>query len=483
MSASFGIVHVLYYIAGIRFDDSPLGQAYQYLDPELLANKMLESILYLHSQPPGFNIFLGLVLKAFGGNAAIAFNGLYLLFGWGLYIAMFLMMTRLGVSRLLAVLVSTLFMASPSFVLYENWLFYTFPLALILLLSALVLQKLLAGGGAWSAWAFFGLLFLLGAIWSVFHVAYYLVVAVATTAACPRRRKIVGLAAALPVVLILALYCKNYFLFGTFTTSSWFGMNLSRVTTMNVPLPERVELVDSGKLSNLALIPPFTRLSQYPADYLAATDSYTAEAVVQTNKSSGRANFNHAAFIRISDQYLRDALHSLEYQPWAFVKGIARGWVHYFQSSSNYSPLGSNRKRAEFLISIYDYLLYGLLPSQPLPVASTTHIYLFLLLGLPALVAYALLSALRVNSKAPMLTRRQSLVVLYIATSIIYLAIVGNLFESGENNRFRFVTDPLSAVLTGLVLQHCVFRFGLWRRRLHDRLPFMRAVATGFRQG
>ena len=35
----------------------------QYLDPLLLKSDLLKSLFYLHSQPPIFNLFLGIVLK------------------------------------------------------------------------------------------------------------------------------------------------------------------------------------------------------------------------------------------------------------------------------------------------------------------------------------------------------------------------------------------------------------------------------------
>ena len=60
--AAFVISHIVYYAMGVRFDEtSPLTFA-QYLDEALLKHNLLESLLYLHSQPPLFNLFLGIVL-------------------------------------------------------------------------------------------------------------------------------------------------------------------------------------------------------------------------------------------------------------------------------------------------------------------------------------------------------------------------------------------------------------------------------------
>ena len=49
----------------VAFDATPLAYYVQYLDPRLLQEDLLRSLLNLHSQPPAFNLFLGLVLKAF----------------------------------------------------------------------------------------------------------------------------------------------------------------------------------------------------------------------------------------------------------------------------------------------------------------------------------------------------------------------------------------------------------------------------------
>ncbi len=56
---AFIISRVLYYCLGVRFDTIPLFYAWQFLDVNLLQNRLIESVFYLHSQPPLFNLFLG----------------------------------------------------------------------------------------------------------------------------------------------------------------------------------------------------------------------------------------------------------------------------------------------------------------------------------------------------------------------------------------------------------------------------------------
>ena len=99
LAAFFAAGHGAYYVWGIRFDDTPLLWFWQYLDPQLLKGKLLESVFYMHSQPPLFNLFLGAVLKISGGDGRYIFQGVYLAAGLTLYLSLFWLQLKLGVSR------------------------------------------------------------------------------------------------------------------------------------------------------------------------------------------------------------------------------------------------------------------------------------------------------------------------------------------------------------------------------------------------
>jgi len=453
LAGLFALAHTGYWLAGIRFDASPLRYFWQFLDPELLRHRLLESLLYLHIQPPLFNLFLGLVLKLGLADPTPLFWAIYVGCGLALYLALFELMQRLGVSEVLAFVLSTWFMVSPSFVLYEHWLFYTFPLALLLTLSALALHAFLAEGRGWQAAAFCGLLFLLAGTRSLFQWPYYLVSVGGVGWAWRERRRVLASAAVVPLLLLLALYGKNLVLFGRFATSSWLGMNLWGVVSRNVPLAERQAWVAAGEVSPLALIDRFAPLDQYPSQFRGPALYAGVPAVSQLYKSTGAVNYNHIGYLAVSDQYLRDALAVALHRPRFYLLGVAKGWFHYFRSSSDYLFLEANRKRIALLNALYDYLFYGKLPFDlskvpglPLNEGDARHAYLFLLIGLPMLVGFGLRAVWRGEP-----ARRT--VIAYLCFAIMYVAFTGNLLEVGENNRFRFMTDPLYVVLLGLLLQ------------------------------
>jgi len=56
-----------------KLDTNPLLYYWQYADPKLLREDLLRTVFYLHSQPPLYNLFLGLGLKLFPQNYASAF--------------------------------------------------------------------------------------------------------------------------------------------------------------------------------------------------------------------------------------------------------------------------------------------------------------------------------------------------------------------------------------------------------------------------
>ena len=155
LTGLFLLSRTAYFAVGVRFDDKPLGISWQYLDPELLKSSLLESCFYLHSQPPIFNLFLGIILKIFPGNEKTAFGLIYMLLGLILYLSLFRLSIKLGVSRRVAFILCAVFMISPSSILYENWLFYTLPTCVLLVLSLLFLSKYTDGKNSSHLFLFF----------------------------------------------------------------------------------------------------------------------------------------------------------------------------------------------------------------------------------------------------------------------------------------------------------------------------------------
>ena len=62
----FAVSRVAARLAGVTFDTSPLTRFWQIADTNLLHHHLLQTLWNLHSQPPLFNLWLGINLKLFG---------------------------------------------------------------------------------------------------------------------------------------------------------------------------------------------------------------------------------------------------------------------------------------------------------------------------------------------------------------------------------------------------------------------------------
>lgn len=462
LAAVFVASRLAYAAAGVRFDASPLNGFWQLLDPALLKTDLIRSCFYLHSQPPLFNLFTGAVLQAFPGSESQAFQFIYLLGSFLLCVSILFLQLRLGVARPVALTVTLLFAVSPSCVLYENWLFYTLPTAAILALSAVLFHEVVERASTWSIVCFLGSVLSLALIRSTFHLLYVIVAIGGLAVACRRGRRRIMLCALVPLLILVGLSAKNLVLFGGFESSTWMGMNLWSTTGRNLSSNELERLVADGSLSDVSLVPRFSPLESYPDEYADVEGFESIAALRDVRKSTGHENFNHLAFVGISHQYLEDSMYVVSHHPRALCVGVARAWFQYFKSSSEDASLNVNRDGVRAMDELYDRVFYGKLPFDlssvgALPIydrARRQHVFALLLFVLPLLVLYAL--AQSTSRRENGLDRSRRALVLYLCFNITYVAVVGNVFEVGENNRFRFVSDPLYLALLGLFIHRLV---------------------------
>jgi hypothetical protein len=237
-------------------------------------------------------------------------------------------------------------------------------------------------------------------------------------------------------------------------------MNFWRATTRNISLEEREKLIAAGKLSKISLFEPFLPLDEYPEEFRNTKGFENIPALSRNIESTGAVNFNHFAYIKISDQYMKDSLYTVFHKPKAFIKGLARAWFAYFKSTGSDYTFPIQPEHFPFMSNLYDYMFYGKLPYdlakiESLPIYTTYrshYIYIFLLIGLPFLFLYGLYIYL----KSDIFNSSQKIVILFLCFNIAYMALIGNTFESGENNRFRFKTDPFSLILLGIFIDNLI---------------------------
>ena len=465
--------------AGVEFDTRPLRNSFALVDLDLLRDDLVGTLAHLHTQPPLFNLAVGLGLKLGPSLALTAFHLGFLGLGLALALGVYAALVRAGAGVATASLATVALVLSPSVFLYEYWLHYDYPVTVLLVLAVVALQRYAERRRPLDAGLFLALLAAVCLTRSMFHLAWLVAWATVIVVAARRERARFGpvlVAAAVAVAAIAGVYANSWRVSGQFSASTTLGISLAKITTFQLGEDVRRQLVASGALSPLALITPASPLPQYLG--LVASHPPTGVAVLDQAAKGGadpatpfRSNYNNLDYVELSDRYLDDALTTVRLRPEAYVQGVIRAVAIFFRPPSEFFGLGPNRQLVDVLDRAYNLALLYLTALNEQPMAATPSSAdaftpppggpAWLVVGAYAVVVVAgaawVLARLR--------RRRPVLVVAFLWSTVVYVAVVGNLLEIGENNRFRLYTDPLVLVFV------VALAVALRRRRRHPRAP------------
>ncbi|HSJ89341.1 MAG TPA: hypothetical protein VK909_19170 [Anaerolineales bacterium] len=452
---SFLLSRFVYLQAGLRFDNTPPKYYYQFIDPQLLKTRLFESIWYLHGQPPLFNVLTGVLYQFFSSQSKI-YQLLFLALGLVFSFVLYWLGLHLGLKKWVSVILTIWFMVSPATVLYENLYFYTYLTAFLLVFATLALSKFLETENLWWGISFFSSLAGLCLTWAIFHL-FWMIAVILLVAVFYRDWRQLVLVSLIPVLLVFGWYAKNYFLFGTFSASSWVGMNLSHVTFLSplTPLSVRKELEAAG----LTHYPPrdsFRRIQDY--DGLIPTPVRRGIPVLDEEiTSTAGTNFNHSFYLQLSPLMLKDAIRFIRLRPGLYLASVKQGFMIYFHSSSDYLLLKD--KTTPTLESFWDKIFYGQLNDYRGDFAnrwknSPIYVGWFLVIAYVAAAAYGLKVILSLSKYDVVFVA----IIAFMTFTILYFTFAANFFDLGENNRFRFTLDPLVLLIAGHLLQNWLFK-------------------------
>jgi hypothetical protein len=426
-------------VFGLRFDAATLGY-WQVLDPAILRDDLLRGVLYLHGQPPLYNLALGLALKLLPGAAfATVLSAVFLVLGYLGLEGMRALLVALGTPRPAALAVALLQTLSTTWICYESWLFYTMAVAVLATWAAVFFARA-ARGSAGAAVAFAAAVTALSWLRSTYHPAWVAVSLALLMVVVRGQSRGVRVAARrsalLALVLTLAVPAKNLLLVGSFSSSSWLGMSLARMTTERLDEATREGWIRSGEISPVARVRAFSPLSQYP-ERLRVVPPGTPEhaALVAPTKTDGSPNLNHVAYAGIARAYQQAATLVARRRPDVYLGRVRRAVRTWLRPPTDYIYVVPQREA----LGAWDRL----------------HSRLFLwssganrrdgptLILLPAAALFVL--ALLLSSSPE--RRRLVLLLAFPVLTVAWNAVVGNLVDVEENNRFRVEIEGLMVVL------------------------------------
>ncbi|MCP3902332.1 MAG: hypothetical protein GY715_01740 [Planctomycetes bacterium] len=449
--AAFAITRVLYAtIGGLRFDVQPLDFYLQYVDPELLRTALLESVYYLHGQPPLFNYVIGLVLQVFPGHEGVVLHAIYLCCGLVIMLGMHALMTRMRVPLAVSATTALLFAASPVTILFEHWLIYTYPIAALLVLSAVLVTRFAANHRTIDAVAFFGTLAVLAYTRGLFHPLWMILVTAACLWCWRRHWRRLSLAAAVPLLLVVALSVKNFVLFGTLSSGQvYLDLNLGMMTINRIPYDERRTLVAEESLSPIVLVPVYGSTVMSYRHLLEPYEPAGVAVLDQVTKSNGQANLHHGQYIEIARMYGTDARVLLAESPGLYLRSLWRNVKFSLKPAHAIAPFGSpgyrNAQNIRPLLrghdrimlvdrSLKSWVLVVMLPLLILFAAALTTRWL--VVRRRAVAGGEIIPADAAGAPAA-----------YLLFTILYLTVLTIALSVGDHNRYRFMLAPFYAVL------------------------------------
>ena len=443
--AAFVVSRVVYRALGVRFSAVPVDFYIQFLDPELLRHDLLRSLFYMRDQPPGFNGFVGVVLKLFPVGYAQAFGVLYCAGGLAFGVSLYALMTRLGVRAWLAACVTIAFVASPIAMLYENWLFYTFPLAVMLCASALFLQRWLEARRFGDAVAFFTLLCVLVLWRNLFHPIWMLVAVAALLVVERAHRRTLALAALGPVLVVCALLVKHVVVFhALFQGRPIQQMNLAALTSMRLPEAERARLIREHVLVISDV--PITAGPGWFRRYVTPPPKTGIPVLDEEYKpKSGYPNWNSSIFVPVGELYGADARWTLRHRPGVYVDAVRENLARYVLPSDQSDPFNTrtyhNRLVLQPILTQWNRVFAWQRAPNRTPLA---HV-----IGFPLLLVFALVVVVRAWRS----DRARALTVAFALYSTLWVSAATLLLSYGDHNRYRFKVNAFYCLFLALALE------------------------------
>ena len=464
--------------AGVRFDDSVLKGTFltdkwQLLDVGLLKHDLVTSVWHLNSQPPLFNLYAGILEKVPTGLQRPIEVASALALGLVIVLCTYGLLVELSVPPVAAMVVTLVgVVASPAYLLFENWLDYAYPTAALGVFAAWCLIRYLRSGRVWPGLGFFGAYAAIVLLNSTYQIEWMLVALVVVVIVLRRQWRRVLAVAAVPLVVVLTWYVKDAVLFGTTTTSSWLGMNVARLVLFKAPPSVVTQLEHQGTLTPLASVPAFGAPRTYVPRFVRPMASSVA-ALGTLYKKDGATNFNNPIYITLSSRYLRDDIAYITARPSEYVGDVSSSVQVWLVPSDQNFTNSLNWPHVRSYAAFYDKAVEW----QPVVDPAAAEVVFestsspLSWLSLQAIAVYALTLI-----GAPILLWRRRRVDAAFAGTVavlwwttVYAFVASSLVELGENERFRFELGPVPLILATVVATALVRAW--WNRRPTRQVP------------
>jgi uncharacterized membrane protein len=443
---------------GVNISADTRGNTWDYfsqtLPGELLRDDLWSSIWLLHAQPPLYNLLGGLTIKFFPNRYPDVLHTQYMLLGAIMVGLLYVVLYQLTSNRLYSVVVGVLLALYPAILLYEAYFLYSLPVAFLIALSVAMLSFFSLYQKNSFLIAFIFCINILILTRSAYHILLLVpAMAVAWLAVRTEPQRVLTIAF-LICLLSVGWYSKNQVQFGFWGSSSWVGMNLFRAAEADYGNNELKALADEGVIDELTgYVKPMARPSVY-SEFGYATNS--------EQPALAGDHHNNQIILTLSPIYMRNAVKLIAHDPMRYANGVAGSILKFAAPSSRYPHLAANAASLGIYESFVSQILLGqrLFPHEDNEPEGSILLFLMPL----SLLLYGYLLQRKFRQLWPAgnrldHVRRQlapDIAIHFMFLIFAYTLAVGILFEHGENERFKFMIEPIWWVFFATVMYQTV---------------------------
>ena len=415
-----------------------------------LRYNLLESFLYLHAQPPLFSVYGVTVDILFGEYRDEAMYVIQVLLGASMCGMSYIILAHYTRNKTIALFVSLILALNPAYFLFEALILYTIHSAFLILSAGFCLLLYQRRAQNRYLYLFVLCINLLVLIRSVYHIAFLIpiLILVAILAQENLRRVIIG--SMLICLLSVGWYAKNWIVFDSFTSSTWFGMSLWKVARDDYRDDELQELNDLDVLTDNSVIwfRPFMLPSAYPE----------FEPVESNIRVLSNDDLYNVVYPKINLFYRENAIRLIQYDIGRYLKSAIRAYGYYSCPSSTYELMENNINTfpaSHQAASVELFHMRGLIQDIASRLGLSDEDYgacsnLYVVIPIVILVyPIFLLLHCRINFKKWRETIRRDSVLVFTWGIVTFTTIATSLLEIPENARFKFMIEvPLFIFMT-----------------------------------
>ncbi len=433
--ACFVVSRIILSLFDVHMNEDSIYVYWQYLSVDSLQNNLLNGVWYNHTQPPVFNLFLGVVLKLFGANADTAFPIIFKLITIINVLLLYKSIKLLVTHSKVPLIVAMLYLLSPATMILENELFYTTFITMLMLVSCYCLLRFGKKQNYWLALGFLLPLAIACLTRSMYNIAWLVVIAAVAIAYYRRAAlKMLSIVSLGCILLTASWYLKNYVVFEKFTTSTWLGMNLARNVFHDHLL---------GDSSRIESIEPFSKISTYRPFISGDLEKKYAglnDAELLSEFKNGRhINEHHISYMEVSDKYAQASTAYMKQHPIAYLKNVSQSCIIFFAPATRYPFAEAEAKKISWYDVVYSFNLSHFAEGK------SERRWAMVLSAVPKLLMYAaVFGFVLIEAKRK---KNISFLNLFIILTFAYVFFVSSSMEHYENMRFRFEIEPLFLLL------------------------------------